>query len=98
MSKFYNIDLTQFPYKKETYTGKFGPFDYLVVPWKEYNWELVEKVHDMPLLLSEWRQFYAVRFEMVNGFGDYNLLHHRPIPDFINLPIITRQECWECGL
>lgn len=89
MSKFYNIDLSKFPYEKVTYTGQYGPFDYLVIPKGEYNGDLVGKVHDMPMLLSEWWGFYRSRYAMVNKNEG---------AEFINLPIITRQECWDFGL
>lgn len=81
-------------YPRETYTGKFGPFDYLIVPKKEYSNELVAKVHNLPFLLSEWRGFYDSRFARVNNVS----WPHEVKGDFVKLPIITEKECWEMGL
>jgi len=75
-------------YPSETYTGQFGPYDYLVVPTSEYNLELVAKVHELPFLLSEWSEFYRSRFARINKVKG----------EFVNLPIITRKECWDMGL
>jgi hypothetical protein len=81
-------------YIKETYTGQYGPFDYLIVPKAEYSSELVAKVHGLPFLLSEWSEFHRCRFKMVNGVN----WAHEVKGDFIKLPIITEKECWELGL
>lgn len=78
-------------YEKKRYINGIKSFDYLVVPKSEYNYELICKVHNLPFLLSEWRSFYSDRFLMVNNIEDRD-------NNFINLPIITEQECWNLGL
>lgn len=81
-------------YPRETYTGQYGPFDYLIVPKSEYSNDLVAKVHSLSFLLSEWSEFYRCRFKMVNEVE----WAHEVNGDFIKLPIITEKECWELGL
>jgi hypothetical protein len=81
-------------YIRETYTGQYGPFDYLLIPREEYSSELVAKVHNLPILLSEWSSFYRARFKMVNSVS----WPHEVKGDFIKLPIITEKECWDLGL
>lgn len=88
------MEISTFGFEKNTYTGKFGPFDYLVVPKLEYTNKLVADVHGLPFSLSEWRDFYRCRFKMVNGVGD-----PEDVPgNFVNLPVITAEECHKLGL
>jgi hypothetical protein len=81
-------------YIRETYTGEYGPFDYLLILRNEYSNELVAKVHKLPFLLSEWSEFYRCRFKMVNGVNWPDEVKG----EFVKLPIITNKECLELGL
>ncbi len=84
-------------YPRETYTGEYGPYDYLIIPKAEYNRKLVAEVHDLPLLFSEWSQFYSTRFNRINLVEEWNT-NAKDAPKFINLPIITEKECRDMGL
>ena len=84
-------------YTKETYTGKYGPFDYYLVPKAEYNRKLVAKLHELPILLSEWSEFYGCRFAMVNEFKEHEV-GRIFAPEFVKVPIITWEECGRFGL
>ena len=94
-------------YKKDLYNdGKYS-FEYYAVPRKEYSYQLICKLHDLPALFSEWRDFYRCRFELLNKYPE-NLLfgigsegtqeQREKIKDTILVPIISEQECWDLGL
>jgi hypothetical protein len=92
-------------YKKELYNdGKYS-FEYYSVPRKEYSYQLICKLHNLPALFSEWRDFYRCRFEIANKYSEYLLLgmegtrdQRDKIKDTVLVPIITERECFEMGL
>ena len=92
-------------YKKESYNDGKYLFEYYSVPRKEYSYQLICKLHNLPALFSEWRDFYRCRFEMANKYSEHLLFgwegtkeQREKIRDTVLVPIISDEECWKFGL
>lgn len=92
-------------FKKDLYNNGKISFEYYTVPIKEYSYQVICELHNLPALFSEWREFYRCRFEIINDYPECLLFgtggareQREKIKDVVFVPIISDEECGRFGL